>query len=71
MNVNSEEVKEPVYNKSVGRRIPRIDGLKKVLGTEIYGADYWPEGSLSIKIVRSPYHRAKFEFGDLKQWQHY
>jgi CO/xanthine dehydrogenase Mo-binding subunit/aerobic-type carbon monoxide dehydrogenase small subunit (CoxS/CutS family) len=69
MNVNSDEIKEPVDSKSVGRRVPRIDGLKKVLGTEIYGADYWPEGSLSIKIIRSPYHRAKFEFGDLKHWQ--
>jgi len=69
MNVNSDAMEEPVYGKSVGRRVPRIDGLKKVLGTEIYGADYWPEGSLSIKIIRSPYHRAKFEFGDLKHWQ--
>ena len=69
MNVNSDEIKEPLDSKSVGRRVPRIDGLKKVLGTEIYGADYWPEGSLSIKIIRSPYHRAKFEFGDLKHWQ--
>ena len=69
MNVNSEEEIEPVFHNAVGKRIPRIDGLKKVLGTEIYGADYWPEDSLYIKIVRSPYHRANFEFGNLKQWQ--
>jgi len=69
MNVNTPENNIIPCKISVGTRIPRIDGLKKVLGTEIYGADYWPKDSLLIKIIRSPYHRAKFEFGDLKKWQ--
>ena len=69
MNVNADEDKKHYYEKAVGKRIPRIDGLKKVLGTEIFGADYWPKNSLLVKIIRSPYHRAKFEFGDLKKWK--
>ncbi|MDC3141023.1 molybdopterin-dependent oxidoreductase [Alphaproteobacteria bacterium] len=69
MHVNSEENENSFYEKAVGNRIPRIDGLKKVLGTEIFGADYWPKDSLLIKIIRSPYHRAKFEFGDLNKWK--
>ena len=69
MHVKAEENENYFYEKSVGNRIPRIDGLKKVLGTEIFGADYWPKDSLLIKIIRSPYHRAKFEFGDLNKWK--
>ena len=69
MHVNAEENENYFYEKAVGNRIPRIDGLKKVLGTEIFGADYWPKDSLLIKIIRSPYHRAKFEFGDLNKWK--
>jgi len=69
MNVNADEDKNQFYEKAVGKRIPRIDGLKKVLGTEIFGADYWPKESLLVKIIRSPYHRAKFEFGDLNTWK--
>ena len=69
MHVKAEESENYFYEKSVGNRIPRIDGLKKVLGTEIFGADYWPKDSLLIKIIRSPYHRAKFEFGDLNKWK--
>jgi CO/xanthine dehydrogenase Mo-binding subunit/aerobic-type carbon monoxide dehydrogenase small subunit (CoxS/CutS family) len=71
MNVNScnEDEKKPIYKKNIGERIPRIDGLKKVLGTEIFGADYWPKNSLLLKIVRSPFHSTKFTFGDLKKWK--
>ena len=71
LNVNScdEEETSPLPGKSVGKRIPRIDGLKKVLGTEVFGADYWPENSLLLKIIRSPFHRAKFNFGDLENWK--
>ena len=71
LNVNScdEEEISPLPGESVGKRIPRIDGLKKVLGTEVFGADYWPENSLLLKIIRSPFHRAKFNFGDLENWK--
>jgi len=69
LNVNKNLKEKTEYKKAVGSRIPRIDGLKKVLGTEVFGADFWPKDSLLIKIIRSPYHRAKFKFGDLKKWQ--
>jgi len=49
---------------SVGRRIIRLDGQRKVLGQEIYGADEWPEGSLVLRVIRSPYDHAEFTFGD-------
>jgi aldehyde oxidoreductase len=53
---------------SVGQRIVRLDGQRKVLGKDIYGADEWPAGSLLLRVARSPYHRAEFSFGDLRKF---
>ena len=53
----------------VGKRVQRVDGLKKVQGRDIFGADEWPEDSLLLRVVRSPFHRAEFSFGDLKKYQ--
>lgn len=50
---------------AVGCRLDRLDGLAKVLGTDIFGADEWPQDSLVVRVVRSPFHRARFRFGDL------
>lgn len=50
---------------AVGARIPRLDGLKKVEGTESFGADYFPPDSLRIRVIRSPYDRARFRIGDI------
>ncbi len=54
--------------KAVGARLVRLDGQRKVDGTEIFGADEWPSGTVLVRAVRSPHHRAQFSFGDL---QHY
>ena len=53
----------------VGRRVARLDGQKKVLGQDIFGADEWPEESLLLRVVRSPHHRAEFAFGDLEAYR--
>jgi aldehyde oxidoreductase len=49
----------------VGQRLVRVDGARKTLGQEIYGADEWPADSLVLRVIRSPYHRANFRLGDL------
>ncbi len=49
----------------VGHRIVRVDGARKVDGTEIYGADEAPADSLVLRVIRCPHHRARFRFGDL------
>jgi CO/xanthine dehydrogenase Mo-binding subunit/aerobic-type carbon monoxide dehydrogenase small subunit (CoxS/CutS family) len=54
---------------SVGQRVTRLDGQKKVLGREIFGADEWPEDALTLRVIRSPHHRAAFSFGDLQAYQ--
>jgi CO/xanthine dehydrogenase Mo-binding subunit/aerobic-type carbon monoxide dehydrogenase small subunit (CoxS/CutS family) len=52
----------------VGKRLARLDGARKVLGTDIFGADEWPAGSLVLRVIRSPYDRAAFQFGDLRAY---
>jgi CO/xanthine dehydrogenase Mo-binding subunit len=56
----------PEAGTSVGRRLVRLDGKHKVEGTEIYGADEIPAGALALCVIRCPYDRAKFRFGDLE-----
>ena len=51
---------------SVGQRVVRLDGKGKVEGTEIYGADEIPVETLALRVIRCPYHRARFRFGDLE-----
>ncbi len=55
----------PPVGKAVGQRVRRIDGERKLRGTDVFGADEVPDGALTIRIVRSPHHRASFTFGDL------
>jgi aldehyde oxidoreductase len=50
---------------AVGKRLVRLDGEKKVQGTEVFGADEAPADALSVRVVRCPHHRARFRFGDL------
>ena len=67
MDAKAAEVAEPPppVGKAVGHRVRRVDGERKVNGTDVFGADEAPDGALVIRIVRSPYHRARFQLGDL------
>ena len=58
----------PGQGCAVGTRLVRLDGQQKVNGSEIYGADETPSGALSVRVIRSPHHRAQFEFGDLREY---
>ena len=51
-----------------GSSIRRLDGLQKVNGTEQFGDDIAPINTLVIRVIRSPFHRAVFHFGDLEAW---
>ncbi|MFV0492904.1 MAG: molybdopterin-dependent oxidoreductase [Pseudorhodobacter sp.] len=52
-----------------GASIRRLDGLDKVSGAEAFGDDVAPQGTLEIRVIRSPYPCAAFEFGDIDAWQ--
>ena len=55
----------PAAGEAIGARATKVDGLAKLTGTEIYGADAIPADALWLRVVRSPHHHAKFELGDL------
>ena len=64
---STEEI-SPEAGHSVGQRLVRLDGRRKVEGTEIFGADEAPVGALTVRVVRSPYHRASFNFCNLEKF---
>ncbi|OSP55873.1 molybdopterin cofactor-binding domain-containing protein [Pseudoruegeria sp. SK021] len=53
---------------AVGSAIRRLDGAAKVTGTEVFGDDVAPPGTLELRVIRSPHPRARFQFGDLAQY---
>ena len=59
----------PLSGNAVGTAVPRLDGLKKVNGAEIFGADHCPSNALHVRAIRSPHARAAFAFGDLDAWR--
>jgi len=52
----------------VGQSPRRVDGQSKVSGAERFGDDVAPDGALVLKVIRSPYHRARFSFQDLENY---
>ena len=56
----------PQAGAAVGARVARIDGVAKVAGLEVYGADAVPADALWLRVVRSPHASARFTLGDLE-----
>jgi len=68
-SANEPAVRQDIAaNGAVGKRLVRLDGLRKVSGTDVYGADEWPEDSLVLSVIRSPHDHAQFSFGDLEEF---
>src|SRR5438874_397424 len=61
INVGSVQA-SPAAGAAVGARLIRLDGQKKVDGTEVFGADEIPKDALALRTIRCPYHRARFQF---------
>jgi len=59
-----------VVEGGIGQPIVRLDGIEKVTGTDEFGDDVAPSDALHCLLVRSPYHRAKFELGDMDKFIH-
>ena len=55
----------PEPGAAVGTRMPKVDGIARLTGTELYAADSAPEDCLWLRVVRSPHARARFIVGDL------
>ena len=52
-----------------GAAIRRLDGAQKLSGAEAFGDDVAPPETLEIFVIRSPFPRAFFHFGDLDGWR--
>ena len=65
----ARDVAELPQETAVGRRIPRLDGVRKLSGAEIFGADEWPAEALTARAVRSPHAHASFVLGDVEAFQ--
>jgi aldehyde oxidoreductase len=59
---------QPAAGEAVGARLVRLDGKKRVGGTEIFGADETPPGALAVRVIRCPHHRARFQLGEVDQY---
>lgn len=55
--------------QAIGARAERLDGPRKLDGSDVFGADLWPAGALAVRAVRSPHFHAEFAFGDLETWR--
>ncbi|MGC1583357.1 MAG: molybdopterin-dependent oxidoreductase [Candidatus Acidiferrales bacterium] len=64
-SANSLAARDGHLTGAVGERVARVDGARKINGTEIYGADEAPADALSLRVIRSPHNHARFRFGDL------
>ncbi|MFA3916972.1 molybdopterin-dependent oxidoreductase [Ruegeria hyattellae] len=58
----------PNSDGQIGDAIERLDGMAKVKGSEAFGDDIAPPDSLRILLIRSPYPRAAFRFGDIDEF---
>jgi len=62
----TEPAEVPVRDApSVGTSVQRVDGVAKVRGSDLFGADSAPANALWLRPVRSPHARATFDLGDL------
>ncbi len=54
----------PEAGHNVGAAVRHLDGVGKVTGALLYGADGLPNDCLHVRVIRSPYHHAEFSIGD-------
>ncbi|WP_425101807.1 molybdopterin-dependent oxidoreductase [Tropicibacter sp. S64] len=60
---------EPLTEGGVGASIARLDAWPKVSGSERFGDDVAPADALTVRAIRSPFHRARFILGDLEAYR--
>ena len=58
-------VAAPPVGAAVGAPMNKVDGMAKLDGREMFGADQAPDDALWLRAVRSPHARAGFTIGDL------
>ena len=62
-----DAVEPPAAGRAVGARMAKVDGVAKLDGSEMFGADAVPEDALWLRVIRSPHARARFTLGRFSQ----
>jgi CO/xanthine dehydrogenase Mo-binding subunit len=57
---------DPPAGAAVGAPLVKVDGAAKLTGAEAFGDDMAPGNALVLRVLRSPYARARFKIGDLE-----
>ncbi len=66
LDIDIAEMTPPAAGCAVGAGIAKRDGIAKLTGVELFGADALPEEPFFTAVaVRSPYPHARFTFGDM------
>ena len=66
LDVSGTEEKKKVSGfPTLGEPEKHLDGKDKISGLLQFGDDIAPPHALVVKVIRSPYNRANFHFGDL------
>ncbi len=63
---NGVSFENPDVGGAMGARALKTDGIQKVDGSEMYGADQAPADALWARTVRSPHASATFTLGDFQ-----
>lgn len=61
-------VADAPVGQAVGAALERVDGAAKVAGTEVFGADFVPQDTLTVRAIRAPHFSARFTLGDTADW---
>lgn len=70
MNAHLIDMEEefPAEENSIGKPLLHLDGIPKVTGHLVFGADDVPENSLYAYVIRSPHHSAYFKIGNKQKF---
>lgn len=67
-NSEIQPIAVPTPGKAVGSRLVDVDVNEKLSGNTIFGDDRVPADALVVAAIRSPYHHAHFEIGDVDRF---
>ena len=58
----------PHAGSAVGARMARLDGQRKVEGTDLFGADSYPQDCLLLRAIRSPFDHSRFTIDGIESY---